>query len=385
MRPDSGAAPKKGMDKIVEFEFVAPCYFGVESAAAFDFKRIGAKDVSITDGRISFKGGPEVLADANLWSRCAERVMILLKRFPAKTFDELFDGVHDIPWEEYLPKDAMFPVKGSSLSSGLSSVPACQSIVKKAVVERLKKGHGVTFLPERGDEYRIRFSIRKDIAEVFLDTSGDGLHKRGYRRVAVMAPLKETLAAAICDFSRMRRDSIVQDPFCGSGTFIIEAALKAMNIAPGLRRNFAAEKYKFLPAGLFEERKNKAREEIKADAAFEGYGFDIDPEAIAQAQQNARLAGVEKQCHFAVADVGEFSPASNSIVLTNPPYGERLLDEKAVEILTKKLGAVLRKNPVSGAYIITADSEFEYTFGKQARKRRKVYNGMIPCQIYMYY
>ena len=190
----------------MKYDLIAPCYFGTESAAAFDFKRIGAEDVAVTDGRVAFRGGPDIIAAANLWSRCAERVLILLKTYKAVTFDELFDGVSAIPWEELLPADAEFPVKGSSLSSTLSSVPACQSIVKKAVVERLKRGHRVQVLPEDGALYKIRFSIRKNMVEVMLDTSGDGLHKRGYRKNSMEAPIKETLAAAIIDLGRIYRD-----------------------------------------------------------------------------------------------------------------------------------------------------------------------------------
>ena len=271
----------------MQFEFTAPCYFGLESAAVFDFRRLGAGNVQVTDGRISFTGGAQLLAEANLWSRCTERIMIRLASFPAPTFDDLFDGVFALPWEDYIPRDAQFPVKGSSLSSTLSSVPACQSIVKKAVVERLRKGHKVAFLPERGAQYRIRFSIRKDLAEVFLDTSGDGLHKRGYRPAAGAAPLKETLAAAMADFARVRRDSQVQDPFCGSGTLVIEAALKARNLAPGLHRRFAAEHYAFLPAGLFDAAREKARAEARPDAAFTGEGSDNDPAAIRLAAVSA--------------------------------------------------------------------------------------------------
>lgn len=369
----------------MEFEFTAPCYFGLESAAVFDFRRIGAQNIQVTDGRITFTGDERVLAAANLWSRCAERVMIRLGSFGAATFDELFDGVAAIPWEEYIPHTGKFPVKGSSLSSTLSSVPACQSIVKKAIVERLRSGHKMEFLPERGEEYRVRFSIRKNTAELFLDTSGPGLHKRGYRRTAGMAPLKETLAAAMSDFGRVRRDSQVQDPFCGSGTLVIEAALKAFNIAPGLHRRFAAEHYAFLPAGLFDEERAKAKAEIKTDAEFAGFGFDIDPEAVALAQNNAKLAGVGSKCRFAVADAARFAPGKEALVLTNPPYGERLLDQKAAAGLVGSLGEALKKSPVKASYIITADDEFEHHFGKKASKRRKVYNGMIPCQIYMYF
>ena len=280
----------------MEYDLIAPCYFGTESAAAFDFKRIGAKDVAVTDGRVSFRGDADIVAAANLWSRCAERVLILLGTFEAKTFDALFDGVAALPWEELLPADAEFPVKGSSLSSTLSSVPACQSIVKKAVVERLRRGHHVTQLPETGALYKIRFSIRKDKAEIMLDTSGEGLHKRGYRRNSTEAPIKETLAAA-----------------------------------------------------------------------------------------NAKLAGVDAHCRFAVTDVADFAPDAGSILFTNPPYGERLGDLAGAARLAKTLGERLAANPVRGAYIITADADFEQHFGRRAARRRKLYNGMIPCQVYMYF
>ena len=223
----------------LEYQLIAPCYFGVEATAAFEAKRIGGREVRVTDGRVAFWGDASVIAAANLGLRCAERVLLLLKSWHAASFDELFDGAASVPWEELLPPDAAFPVKGSSLSSQLSSVPACQGVVKKAVVERLRRGHKVLTLPETGQEYRIRFSIRKNEAEIFLDTSGEGLHKRGYRRNATGAPIKETLAAAIADLGRVRRDSLVLDPFCGSGTLVIEAAQKALNIAPGLRRRFA--------------------------------------------------------------------------------------------------------------------------------------------------
>ena len=204
-----------------EFTLVAPCFFGTESTLSFEVRRLGAQNVQVTDGRVAFSGGAEMIAAANLNLRTAERVLLLLKTFPASTFDELFDGVNAIPWEELIPADAQFPVKGSSLSSQLSSVPACQSIVKKAVVKRLQAGHKTATLPETGAMYKIRFAIRKNVVEVMLDTSGDGLHKRGYRRNATLAPIKETLAAAIADLGRVRRDSLVQDPFCGSGTLVI--------------------------------------------------------------------------------------------------------------------------------------------------------------------
>src|SRR5699024_3980671 len=233
------------------FDLIAPCYFGTESTAAFEVRRLGAEDVKVTDGRIAFSGPADIIAAANLNLRCAERVLVLLKTYTATTFDELFDGVTSIPWEDLLPPDAQFPVKGSSLSSTLSSVPACQSIVKKAIVKRLMAGHHVSVLPETGALYKGRFALRKDIVEIMLDTSGDGLHKGGSRRNATLAPIKETLAAAIADLGHVRRDTFVQDPFCGSGTMVIEGAQKALNIAPGLRRRFAAEAFGFLSKDIW--------------------------------------------------------------------------------------------------------------------------------------
>ena len=330
-----------------KFELIAPCFFGCESTAKFELTRIGAENIRVEDGRLSFCGGAEMIAAANLNLRTVERVMLLLARYKATTFDELFDGVYSIPWEEFLPADAAFPVTGSSLNSQLTSIPACQSVM--------------------------------------LDTTGEGLHKRGYRRNAMEAPLRETLAATIADLGRVRRDSLVEDPFCGSGTLLIEAAQKAMNIAPGLKRRFAAERYSFVPAALWAEQRQKALAESKLDVGFEAFGYDIDPAAVAQANTNAKLAGVENRCHFEVADVATFSAKPEAIVLTNPPYGERLGTIEGAAKLAHTLGQQMEASPCAGLYAITADMDFEVHYGKRANKRRKMYNGMIPCQLYMYY
>lgn len=367
------------------YDLTAPCFFGSEATLAFEVRRLGAQDVAVSDGRVAFRGDGAVIAAANLNLRTAERVLLRLGHFSAVTFDELFDGVYAIPWEDLLPPDAAFPVKGSSLSSQLSSVPACQSIVKKAVVKRLMAGHRVSTLPETGALYKLRFALRKNEAEVYLDTSGDGLHKRGYRKNATLAPIKETLAAAIADLGRVRRDSLVQDPFCGSGTLVIEAAQKALNIAPGLRRRFAAEQFAFLDKAVWAEARQQALAAVRMDAAFEGYGYDIDPAAVELARANAKLAGVGERCHFETADVRTFAPAQNATVLTNPPYGERLGDAAEAATLAHALGLRWRFAPGEGLYAITADTEFEQHFGAKAAKRRKIYNGMIPCQLYMYF
>ena len=366
------------------YTMVAPCFFGTESTLNFEVKRLGAQNIQVTDGRVAFQGGADVIAAANLNLRTAERVLLLLATYKATTFDELFDG--NIAWEDLLPANAAFPVKGSSLSSQLSSVPACQSIVKKAIVKRLMHGHKVGTLPEDGALYKVRFALRKDTVEIYLDTSGDGLHKRGYRKNATLAPIKETLAAAIADLGRVRRDSLVQDPFCGSGTLVIEAAQKALNLAPGLRRRFAAEHFDFVPADIWAEQRQKALDEVRKDAAFEGIGYDIDPAAVDLARHNAELAGVDDCIRFEVADAGKFHRDSEyGQLVTNPPYGERLLEKKEAEDLYRMFGAALRDLPPKWrVLVLSSHTEFERCFGKQADKKRKLYNGMIKCDVFMY-
>ena len=377
---------RKETQCLQNFELIAPCFFGCESTAKFELTRIGAENIRVDDGRLSFAGGAEMIAAANLNLRTVERVMLLLARYRAATFDDLFDGVYDIPWEELLPADAAFPVTGSSLNSQLSSVPACQSIIEKKLwSSSLMAKHHTSVLPETGAEYKIRFMLRKDQCEIMLDTTGDGLHKRGYRRNAMEAPIRETLAATIADLGRVRRDSLVEDPFCGSGTLLIEAAQKAMNIAPGLKRRFAAERYGFVPAAIWAEQRQKALAEAKLDVGFEAFGYDIDPAAVALANANAKLAGVEKRCHFEVADVADFAAKQEAIVLTNPRYGERMSTIEGAAKLARTLGRQMEAHPCAGVYAITADMDFETHYGKRANKRRKMYNGMIPCQLYMYY
>ena len=368
-----------------KFELIAPCFFGCEATAKFELTRIGAENIRVGDGRLTFAGGPEMIAAANLNLRTVERVMLLLNTYPASTFDELFDGVYSIPWEELLPADAAFPVTGSSLNSQLTSVPACQSIIKKAVVKRLMQGHRTTSLPETGAEYKIRFMLRKNVCEIMLDTTGEGLHKRGYRRNAMEAPLRETLAATIADLGRVRRDSLVEDPFCGSGTLLIEAAQKAMNIAPGLKRRFAAERYSFVPAALWAEQRQKALAESKLDVGFEAFGYDIDPAAVALANANAKLAGVDHLIHFQQRPVAELShPKKYGFLITNPPYGERLEDKKDLPALYQTLGERYRALDSWSMYLITSYEDAERYLGKKADKNRKIYNGMLKTYFYQY-
>ena len=365
--------------------FCVPCLFGLEGLVGDELRRLELSNVRVEDRRVFFEGDFAAMAKANLCCRMGERVMIRLGHFRAMSFEDLFQGVKALPLERFIPKDGAFPVKGYSLNSQLHSVPDCQAIIKKAVVESLKEAYKLEHFPETGANYQIQFLIMKDKVSIMLDTSGAGLHKRGYRRNAMEAPLRETLAATIADLGRVRRDSLVEDPFCGSGTLLIEAAQKAMNIAPGLKRRFAAERYSFVPAAVWAEQRQKALAESKLDVGFEAFGYDIDPAAVALANANAKLAGVEKRCHFEVADVADFAAKQEAIVLTNPPYGERMSTIEGAAKLARTLGRQMEANPCAGVYAITADMDFETHYGKRANKRRKMYNGMIPCQLYMYY
>ena len=367
------------------FWMCCPCHFGLEHTLHFELKKLGAEQIQVQDGRILFRGDYHLLAMANLCLSTAERVLIQLGSFPAYNFEELFQGMKKLPLEEWIGKDDAFPVKGHALDSKLHSVPDCQSILKKAAVERLGQKYQTSWFSESGAVHQIQFSIRKNLVTIYLDSSGVGLHKRGYRRNANAAPIKETLAAGIVDLARVKQNSVVCDPFCGSGTLLIEAAQKAMNIAPGLKRRFAAERYGFVPAAIWAEQRQKALAEAKLDVGFEAFGYDIDPAAVALANANAKLAGVEKRCHFEVADVADFAAKQEAIVLTNPPYGERMSTIEGAAKLARTLGRQMEAHPCAGVYAITADMDFETHYGKRANKRRKMYNGMIPCQLYMYY
>ena len=367
-----------------EYRFSAPCLFGIEGVAADELRRLGFRDVEAADGRVSFSGGPDALAAANIRSRYTERVILELARFRALTFTELFDGVRAAPWAQFLPRDAAFPVDGYSVHSKLASVPDCQKIVKKAVVTALQDRHGVEWFPETGDLYRIRFSILKDEVTVGLDSSGEGLHKRGWRAQGNTAPLRETLAAAMVDLARYRGRDAFLDPFCGSGTIAIEAALKALNRAPGLNRRFAAEKWAFLPENVWKN----AREAARADewdippGALDIEGRDIDRSCVELARSNAAKAGVADRIRFSEADAGQ--PCGfDGVIVTNPPYGERLGDQEQARTLYAAFGKAV--NPKARVYVISSDESFERFFGRRAAKKRKLYNGMIRCNLYMYF
>ncbi len=367
-------------------QMLAPCLFGLESVLSAEVRRCGGENVSVGDGRVAFTGDFGMLARANIRLRTAERVMLVLGEFPARSFTELFDNTVKLPFEQFIGKADAFPVTGWSLKSALHSVPDCQSIIKKAAVKRLEATYGQSWFAETGPEHKIRFSIHKDIATVMLDTSGAPLHKRGYRADSLGAPIKETLAAGICDLARVRGGDAAYDPMCGSGTLLIEAAMRAFKIAPGLRRRFAAESWTSMPAVVWNVEREAALAEVDKEVAFTAHGGDIDPEAIELTAANAAKAGVGRRVAAAVRDIKDFVPETeNGVVLCNPPYGERLLEVKQAEQLYRNLGEAYSKKPKLRWYVISPHEDFEKFFGKPADKRRKLYNGMLKCQLYMYF
>lgn len=368
------------------FKYCAPCLFGVEGIAAGELERMGALNVSADNGRVNFEGDLNVLARANINSRFCERICINVGEFDAHSFEELFEGVKKLNWEDFIGKDDAFPVNGYSLNSELHSIPDCQSIIKKAIVERLKTKYSVSWFSEMGCEVKIRFSILKNHVTVMIDTSGEGLHKRGYRRKSNEAPLKETLAAAICDTARIFPDTVLFDPFCGSGTILIESAMMAMKMAPGLRRFFAAEKFGFVPEKVWREERMAAQDKILHNIDFCATGFDIDPAAIKLTEENAAKAGVSKYIKTQLRDIKDFTlPEGRCLTITNPPYGERLLDIKQAEELYKVMGQVFPQEKGKKYFVISPDEDFEKIFGRPSDKRRKLYNGMIKCQLFMYF
>ncbi len=367
-------------------QFAAPCLMGLEGLCADELKRLDIQNVRAENGRVLFEGDFSTLARANIGSRYAERIRILLGMFPVYTFEELFQGVSKICWEDFITEKDAFPVKGHSIDSKLTSVPDCQKIIKKSAAARLGRHYGTSWLEESGAVHQIEFLIIKNQCSIMLDTSGAGLHKRGYRANAAAAPIKETLAAAMAELSRVRPFSTVIDPFCGSGTILIESALKALNIAPGFKRRFAAENWSVIPASVWREERERALDSIRHDAEFQAYGYDIDDEAVALTLENARKAGVEKRIHVEKRDIRDFdSHFERAAVITNPPYGERLLDMEQARELYKIMGQHFVPRRGWSYSIISPDDGFEISFGRPSDKRRKLYNGMIKCQLHMYF
>ncbi|MCD8212339.1 MAG: class I SAM-dependent RNA methyltransferase [Oscillospiraceae bacterium] len=367
------------------YQFAVPTLFGLESVCAGEMRHLGLQNVHAEDGRVFCTGSALDLARLNLNLRTGERVLLVLGSFHASTFDELFEGTRALPWEQLIPADGAFPVQGHSLNSDLHSVPACQSIVKKAAARRLGSRYGLETLPETGALYQIRFSLMKNEATLMLDTTGPGLHKRGYRARSVTAPLRETLAAGMVLLSRYRGRDPVCDPFCGSGTIPIEAAMIAKNQAPGLNRSFPAQNWEIAGKDLWLQAAREA-----ADREFHNqwtlWGGDIDPRAVSLAQHNAELAGVADLITFQVRDAADFKrqePCGR--VITNPPYGNRLLEENETEQLYRSFGRVWREMPPGWQlYLLSGYPGFEDAFGRKARKKRKLYNGMLRCDLFCY-
>ncbi|MBE6554864.1 MAG: class I SAM-dependent RNA methyltransferase [Ruminococcaceae bacterium] len=364
-------------------EFVATCLFGLEKQLGEEIDALGCRRLDTMDGRVTFEGKEEDLARANLRLRCAERVYIRVGSFPARSFTELFDGCRALPFEDYIGKDDAFPVKGHAIRSTLFSVPDCQSIVKKAVVERLGQAYGIKWFSEEGSRYQIEFFIFKDVATLMIDTSGRALHKRGYRPAAGAAPLRETLAAAMALTARPRPDTLIWDPFCGSGTIVIEAAMIERNIAPGLGRSFAAMDFDFLDQRIFRDATEEATSLIRDGEGIELYGSDIDERVLAYARENAKRAGVEDSIRFFRADARYIKkPDRRGTLICNPPYGERMMEMKEVEALYRAIGVCFAEFDPWQIYVLTSHPQFERLFGRRADKKRRLYNGMIPCDLY---
>ena len=371
------------------FELIAPCHFGLESVVKNEIYDLGYEITEVDDGRVTFEGDAEAIVRANLSLRTAERVLLKIGSFHAETFEDLFQGTRALPWEELLPKDAKFWVtKASSVKSKLFSPSDIQSVMKKAMVSRMSEHYGLTLFPETGAPYPVRVFIKKDEVTVAVDTTGESLHKRGYRKYKVQAPIAENLAAGLIALTPWRPGRMLVDPFCGSGTFLIEAAMISAHIAPGLNRSFTAETWTgLIPSSLWTEIREELRGEIDLSVPCDLQGYDIDRDAVYAARENARLAGVADLIHFQVRPVAELShPRSYGFIITNPPYGERLEkgQDQDLLLLYKTLGERFQALSSWSLYVITSFSGAEKALGLKAQKNRKIYNGMIKTYFYMF-
>ena len=369
----------------MKFELVATCLFGLEHLLGEEIDKLGYTRTSTINGRVSFLGDSEAVALANVFLRYAERVYIKVGSFRAQSFEELFEGTRALSWERFIGKNDAFPVKGHAIKSKLHSVPDCQAIIKKAIVRSLSVPYGISVFPEDGIKYQVEFFILNDEATLMIDTSGEPLHKRGYRREANAAPIRETLAAAIAATSRPREDVLLWDPMCGSGTIAIEAAMIMRNVAPGMKRRFAAEAYPFIGAELWQNARDEAREGI-TPSDFVAFASDIDESALKIAKDNAYRAGVLNSLRIFKQDARTIgAPGRRGTIVTNPPYGERLGTLGEVEELYREIGIHFRSLAPWQVYVITSHDGFERLYGKRADKVRKLYNGMIPCYLYQFF
>ena len=369
------------------FDLLVPCHFGLEAVLKREIYDLGYEITKVEDGRVTFEGDEEAICRANIFLRTAERVMIQVGRFKATTFEELFQGIKNLPWEEYIPEDGKFWVKkASSINSKLFSPSDIQSIAKKAMVERMKQKYHKEWFKEDGAAYSVRIFLLKDEVTVALDTSGDSLHKRGYRTMTSKAPLTETLAASLIMLTPWRKDRILVDPFCGSGTFPIEAAMIAANIAPGMNRDFTAEEWtNMIDRKLWYECVKEAEDMIDTTVKVDIQGYDIDGDVIKAARENAKRAGVEHMIHFqqrAVADLSH--PKKYGFIITNPPYGERLEDKADLPELYTQIGQAYQRLDSWSMFLITSYTETEKYIGRKADKNRKIYNGMLKTYFYQF-
>ena len=369
------------------YEFTAPCHFGMEAVLKREIYDLGYDITKVEDGRVTFEGDLETICRSNIFLRTAERVMVQIGRFRATTFDELYENMKDLPWEDWIPQDGKFWVKkASSVKSKLFSASDIQSICKKAMVDRLKMTYHTDWFKEDGASFPVRIFLLKDEVTVALDTTGDPLHKRGYRTWTSKAPISETLAAALIMLTPWRADRILVDPFCGSGTFLIEAAMMAANIAPGMNRSFTAEAWTHLiPKQMWYDVVEEAEEMVDTDISCDLQGYDIDPDMIRIARANAKQAGVDHLIHFQQRDVADLKHSKKyGFIITNPPYGERLEDKKDLPALYTTIGQVYRDLDAWSMYLITSYEEAERYIGRKADKNRKLYNGMIRTYFYQF-
>ncbi len=376
---------KKGTEKM--YEFIAPCHFGLEAVLKREIQDLGYEVTRVEDGKVTFQGGLEAIPEANIFLRTTERILLKVGEVRAETFDELFEATKALPWEDFIPKDARFWVaKANSVKSKLFSPSDIQSIMKKAMVDRLGKAYGLSWFPESGASYPVRVAFMKDVATIGLDTSGESLHKRGYRQMTVKAPITETLASALLLLTPWKGDRILVDPFCGSGTFPIEAALMAAHIAPGVDRSFLAQSWtNLLPASAWSQTRELARSLEKRDVAVDIQGYDIDPEALKAARANARMAGVGERIHFQQRAVSELRHhGSFGFIVTNPPYGERIEEKAALAGIYGDLGRSFAELDRWSLYLITSYEEAEKAIGRKADKNRKIYNGMLKTYFYSF-
>jgi putative N6-adenine-specific DNA methylase len=369
-----------------KLQLIATSAFGIEAVVGRELKKLGYEDQFVENGRVTFAGDENAICRCNIWLRTSDRVLLKMGEFEALSFDELFEGTKALPWEEWIPENAGFPVEGKSVDSKLASVPDCQAIVKKAVVERLKKRYRKEWFEESGPLFRIEVSLLKDVATLTIDTSGPGLHKRGYRKLVSGAPLKETLACAMILISRWNPERVLIDPFCGSGTIPLEAALIGRNIAPGINRKFTAEDWSSIHEDLWRKAREEARDSIRSGSELRIQGSDIDEEVISLARYHAKMAGVEKDVHLQRMPVSDIrSKYRYGFIICNPPYGGRLGEMKEVEKLYREMGKVFNSLDTWSYYILTSHPGFERLFGRKADKKRKLYNGRIQCNYYQFF